>query len=335
HLPPYIEVIFAKRQGVGNPVFTQNYYRWYVNANSQTPTDPWPSGATNLSENEKITATSTPIKPGDILRLRMSVGVTNATTTATSTSFRLQYGEGSDCSAVSSWSDVGQIASSTIWRGYNNTSVADGSTLSSTTLSVTDVAESYEEENNSTTTPNSIGVGEDGEWDWVIYDNGATSSTNYCFRMVESDGTVFNSYTRYPQVMTNNEPNSPTPVKLFDNEKVASTTPWFEFYTTDDESDKVHYQIQVDDDNGFGSTIIDKDTISNSSQFENTIVPADKAPYIQNNTIRFISGTTLANNTTYWWRIRAKDPNGSNTWGAWGAKKSFTIDTSVTLSTWF
>lgn len=319
-----------------DPAFTQNYYRWYANTDAATPTDPWPSGGTDLAENAPIT-NSIAVKSSDALRLRMSLNVSSVAASVGANSFKLQYAEGvmeegnETCTA---WQDVGDSASTTaLWRGYDNASVSDGATLSSTLLSVSDTAETYVEE-ASASTANAIAIGDDGEWDWVLEDNGASPGTHYCFRMVFASGTTFLGYDYYPQLVTN---GAPTPVqsKLFDNEKTASTTPWFEFAGTDTQGEDLHYQVQVSTSKTFSSTVIDKNTVSNFTQFENVDTPADKAPYTSGETVRFVPTTSLSNGTTYWWRVRSKDPSGSNEWGDWSDTWSFTVDTAVQYTTWF
>ena len=333
HLPPVVGVVFGKRQGT-DPVYEQLSYRWYVNENAQTPTDPWPVGASNLLEGEVISATSTKVKVGDEVRLRISSEVSNATSTAGS-GFKLQYAAGDVCSAIGTWFTVGDTASSTAWRGYDNSSVTDNSTLASTTLASTTVAETYQENGLATSTPTQIPVGDVGEWDFVLQHNGASAGTNYCFRMVEEDGTPFSTYTVYPQIYTNEAPVAPTLSMLFDNEKASTTNPVFTFVTTDPEGEALHYQVQIDDDFAFGSTLEDRNTISNAAQFENLVDQADKSPFTSGHLMQFDPASTLSNGTTYWWRVRAQDPDGSDEWGEWSTPWSFTIDTTLTASAWF
>ncbi|HEX4799011.1 MAG TPA: hypothetical protein VFV22_00540, partial [Candidatus Paceibacterota bacterium] len=334
NLPPTITVIIGKRQG-DNPLFAQQSYRWYANTNAQTPTDPWPAGATNIVEAEPITATSTPLKFGDIARLRMNVSVANATATIASTSVKLQYASTTGtCASASVWNYVGSATSSAIWKGYNNSLVSDHGTLSTTTLATSTVLESYEENGYSALIPNQIRVGKVGEWDFVLQQNGAYPGATYCFRLVTANGSPFNSYITYPTLLTNRAPVSPTVSKLFDNEKIASTTPWFEFVSTDPESQDITYQIQIDNDYDFSSTVSDHNSASNGTLFENLITPSDKDPFTSGQLIRYKSNTTLTNGVTYWIRVRGKDPSGSNVWGDWSAARSFTIDTSLTVSAW-
>lgn len=334
NLPPYITAVFAKRQGT-DPVYNQFSSQWYVNTNAQTPTDPWPVGVTDLGEREAISTTTTLVKRDDVVRLRLNLGVTNATSTA-GTTFTLQYAAGDTCTAIGSWTNVGASGSSTaVWRGYDNGSVTTGGTLSTLLLSSSTVAATYEEDGSATSTPNDIEVDAYGEWDFVLEQHDALAGTNYCFRLVESDGTPLGTYTHYPQLMTDRAPNSATHEALFDNEKTATTTPFLTFVTTDPEGAEVQYQVQIDTDYSFASPLEDKTTISNATQFVNLEQPADKAPFTSGQLMQFDPALTMSNGTTYWWRVRALDPGGSNEWGDWSTPTSFTIDTSLSASAWY
>lgn len=334
HTPPYFEVIFAKRLS-GIVQWTQKDFSWYANQNVITPTDPWPVGSADLTEDAVIDANTTLVKPTDILRLRMNVGIANATATPLIKAFKLQYVAATDCTSALNWSDVGAIgAGSAVWRGYNNTSVTDGATLPSTILSLSNTAQSYVEANNSPGVVATTTMGQYAEWDWVIQDNLATSSTNYCFRMVLSDGTPLDTYTNYPQATTNSQPNQATLETVpFNNEKVGTTTPNFNFIATDPEADDLDYQIQIDTNASFTAPVIDKDSTVNPELFDNLDKPSNKAPFTSGQNIHY-QATALTNGNTYWWRVRAKDTGGSNTWGSWSTAYSFTVDTTVTISTW-
>ncbi len=331
--PPYQTVIFAKRYGLV-PIYTQSAYRWYTNVNSATVSDAWPTSTEDVAENEAIDSSFTPLRYNDVVRLRLQLNVRNSTTTGED--FKLQFGTTTSvCTTVGTWTDVGSATSSAVWTGYNNASPSDGATLSTSTLTGTDILETYEEQNPTVVLPTSIGIGQEGEWDFVLKHNGALAETLYCFRMVKSDDTTLFAYSQYPMLLTNSAPEAPILSKLFDNEKSSTTLPRFEFAGTDEEADDLSYQIQVDDDRTFSSANIDHNTISNSTLFENINTPADKDPYTNGETIRYSPTTALTNNTTYYWRVRAQDTVGSNTWGEWSTIYSFTIDTSATVSTWF
>lgn len=184
----------------------QNYYRFYVDNNALLPTDPWPVGGTDLGENTVLTGADEPLGGGERVRLRMSIKARNATFPGEVRAFRLQYGAMvSSCSAIteSNWRTVGNNASSSIWRGYNATGTTDGTLLTGNlALSVSDVAGTLEEINDTSVNANAVQVDEDIEYDWFIEQNGANAETFYCFRMVEPDGTPLDTYTQYPQLRT-------------------------------------------------------------------------------------------------------------------------------------
>jgi hypothetical protein len=179
-------LLYTYRWDAPPPEITENDWRWYVNNDSISPTTP------KAAENTAITG----INAGDILRLRMNIGITNSDLATSTQTFKLQYAPGSDCASISSttWKLVGGVAGSDVWRGYNNPDPVDGTQLSSVLLSTSDVRETYEETNPSASNPRQIMNNQFGEWDWVLYNNYATSTTDYCFRMVKGNGSEFDSY---------------------------------------------------------------------------------------------------------------------------------------------
>jgi Domain of unknown function (DUF2341) len=315
------------------PFLTQTHYRWYANTNSATPSDVWPVGTNALLEDEAIPASYAP-SIGEVLRLRLGILDSNVTLPSSSFAFTLQWAEGAVCSAALTWNNVGAVGSGSTWSGYNNASPVDGTTIPSRVLSTTDVSFSYEEENNTATNTSALTSGQEAEFDFTLLHN-ATSSTNYCFRLINSDGTVVNAYDRYPQLVTNAPPSAPTLTAPFTYEALASTTPHFIFVTEDGKSDDVHYEIEVDDDVAFGSPILDRNSEDHFNEFTNTITPSDKSPFNSGQAIQFIPTSALSNGTTYWWRVRAKDSTGSATWSGWSDPQSFTVNTSISISTWY
>ncbi len=317
------------------PQFIQQDYKWYQNIDAYTPTDAWLNGGTAVNENEAIDVDGA-VLPQDELRLRMSLTASSTNATAGSSSFKLQFAEGATCGTDLTWYDVGDTASTTaLWRGYNNPTIADATTLPSTLLTDSDVMETYEERNNSYPNPNAINVGQNAEWDWTLYHNAATPGTEYCFRLVNQDGTELREYNNYPELITNSSPDAPTLTTPFDNEKLASTSPWFEYITNDPEGDEIDFQIQIDDDPAFGSAVIDTESETNLDDFINIENTSDKSPFNNYSRMRYIIPSALANGTTYWWRMRSKDIDGSGSYGLWSDAYSFTIATTTTISTWF
>lgn len=192
----------------------QNYYRLYVDNNALLPTDPWPAGGTNLGENTEMTASDGPLALGDNIRIRMTLSVSASAQPANLDSFKLQFARRtSTCTAISSWSEVGAVGSTTaLWRGVNNTP-ADGTALSgdpptggdlliSVAAGSNGVAGTYEESNDSALNPYTAFPGDEVEYDWLIEHNGAADKSSYCFRMVEADGTSLFDYNNYPVIRT-------------------------------------------------------------------------------------------------------------------------------------
>lgn len=65
------------------------------------------------------------------------------------------------------------------------------------------------------------------------------------------------------------------------------------------------------------------------SGFANVTTPADTDPFNSGDTISFTAqaGNELPNDV-YYWRVRAIDPSGTNTWSAWSATREFTVNVS-------
>jgi hypothetical protein len=211
--------------------------------------------------------------------------------------------------------------------------VGDGQRIPSTVLTGSDYAESYEENNPTATNTNLIAIGNDAEWDFVLQNYAGAPDTEYCFRMVYDDGSTLNTYARYPRLITNSPPPPPTLVAPFDNEQAASTTPWFEFFTDDALSDDVSYQVQIDNNYDFTSVTIDRESNANFGQFTNLSAPSERGLFTTGNIIQFIPNTTVSSGT-YYWRVRAKDDNGSGAYGEWSTPFSFTV-ASTSITTWY
>lgn len=181
--------------------YTQNYYQFYVDNDAAQPTDPWPAGASNLAQNTPITTSNSPPDDDALVRIRMSVTVGGVNLAAEAQAFKLQYATNTG----GPWTNVGAASSAAIWRGESDGEPGtppDGTTLTAILLDPSDRLESYEEENDSVANPIAIAVTEDGEWDWLVQNNGAAHDCTYYFRMVKANETAFGTYTRYPTITT-------------------------------------------------------------------------------------------------------------------------------------
>ncbi|MBI5153235.1 MAG: hypothetical protein HZA36_02130 [Parcubacteria group bacterium] len=223
----------------------ENYYRWYVDNNTISTTDPWPVGNTNLGENAVITKYDLPPANGETLRLRVSLNITTIKLVAGETRMRLQFAQkNTSCAAVTqeNWIDVGSPTSTSLWRGSNGTPTngtvlsTDPPTAGDLKLSVSDRAWTYEEGDISALNPYGVVIGEDVEMDWFIQNNGATPKTTYCFRVATEEKHNIDNYTFFPELITSgyrpktqnwrwyDDENNETPSTSLANENVAPSS---------------------------------------------------------------------------------------------------------------
>jgi putative ABC transport system ATP-binding protein len=277
----------------------QNYYRFYVDNNSLTPTDAWPPGINDLGENTSLTIADEPLGVGDRLRIRMTLRVSNASMPAGLQNFKLQYAlRATTCSAISggSWSDVGAAGSGLVWRGYAATGTTDGAVLSTNPptngdllISIADRAGVLVHQNPSAVNPYPVDEGDNIEYDWYLEHNGANPQSTYCFRIVRSDGTVLEGYSNYPQIRTagftpliknwrwyedsENEtptsalaPENVTPIDVANTDTLALRVSVEERRNA--QGDNIKFKLQFSDDITFANPI---DVVSTSSCQERSL----------------------------------------------------------------
>lgn len=188
----------------------QSHFRIYENNGLLLPTTAWPSATSTLGENEPMTGNDSPMAPGDVARIRMTLKVTGSAMAANLDSFKLQYASTTgSCGAAGTWEDLGDPGSGAAWRGFDNASTTDGTVLSidppaggDLLISVATVAGTYEEQNNSTLNPYTAFPDDEVEFDWVVQHNSPEDKTSYCFRMTEAGGALLNVYNNYPVLRT-------------------------------------------------------------------------------------------------------------------------------------
>ena len=130
----------------------------------------------------------------------------------------------------------------------------------------------------------------------------------------------------------NQPPATPTLSTPWDFQKggewASPLKPVFTFSTTDPESNAVRYNIIVSTDPNFGSSVI------------NAVSGTDAGfsagdPYVSGATVTFTVQNNLTSGTTYWWKVRAKDPLGSNSYSSFSSTRSLTLDSSLLEQRWF
>lgn len=184
-----------------SPTYNQSAYRFFNNNNG---TD---VGSALAAQDTAATLAAA----GDAFRLRLLIHVATNRLDASGQNFKLQYvGKGSGTCASPSGgtpSSYTDVTTSTLISYKDNATPTDGSALTSNANDPTDgahtiVNQTYEEANNFTNSQALILSGQDGKWDFSLYDNGAAAGTAYCLRVVQSDDTVLGTYTAYPQITT-------------------------------------------------------------------------------------------------------------------------------------
>lgn len=183
------------------PTYTQSAYRFFNN------TDTTDVGTTLAGQDTAATLSSS----GAAFRLRLLLHIDANQLIASGQSFKLQFvGKGTGtCASPSGGTPATytDVTAATVIAYKNNATPADGATLTATSSDPTHgadtiVNQTYEELNNFTNSVAAIPSGQDGKWDFALFDNSAPISTSYCLRIVKSDGTALTTYTVYPEITT-------------------------------------------------------------------------------------------------------------------------------------
>lgn len=173
-------------------VLDKTHYGWYENNSLITP-------VTALAD-ENSTLQTIPVS--NQLRLRTLVQNADPELPSWVLSLKLQYWSGAVCESISTWIDVWAPGGWEDWVHYDDPSITDGTTITSSLLwGGWHVLQSYNESNPTVWNPNSIPVWEWGEWDFSLLDNSWVSSKQYCFRVVTQAGSEI-AYSRYAEIDT-------------------------------------------------------------------------------------------------------------------------------------
>jgi hypothetical protein len=213
----------ANKNGGGSPA-TITVYAMYADVTYTNVTTSYEQSAYRLFNSINSTNVGTALAAqdtgavlnagGDEFRLRLLLHISDADLGTSGQSFKLQFvGRGSGSCASpsggtpSTYTDVTgstAIAYNNLTAGVSDGDALTGNANDPTHGSDTIIDQTVEESNNFTNSQGGIDIGEDGMWDFALVDNTAPAATTYCFRVVESDGTVLDTYTVYPQITTGN-----------------------------------------------------------------------------------------------------------------------------------
>ena len=303
---------------VGN--LTQLDYRWYDNADAIQPTTALAAENTAISN----------VDDTDVVRLRINIanGPNNLGAGAT---FKLQF----STATSAGWTDVGATSSSAIWRGFDNASVADGTTITTNLIGSSSPADkqTYEEQNDAT--GNALAKNKNGEFDWVVQHNGAQGDVTYYFRVIRGIGTPLEGYTNYPSVTTSNHlPDAPTslgPAAMVDDYTgwTNDNTPALTFTLSDyDAAQQVRYRVEISSTSTFATLDVDYSSDLQAQGGGSFEVGQSGGSYAVGS-----PGMTLADNGTgYFWRVSTEDElsaTSSSTIVGSATTSDFRIDTAL------
>ncbi len=145
---------------------------------------------------------------GSPFRLRMLLHVGVADLSQSAGNFKLQFAQQSGtCDTGFVGESYADVTAGTVIGYYDNAIGTDGmnaaANLNDPVHGSDNIAlQTYEEANNLTNSISAIPVGEDGLWDYALFDNSAPSSTTYCLRIVYADGSLLNTYSFIPEITT-------------------------------------------------------------------------------------------------------------------------------------
>lgn len=306
--------------------YDQTSYRFFAN------TDSTDVGAPLSGKNTVASLAAS----GDAFRLRQDITVSGGTLEAGAKDFKLQYagkGFGSCDSPSGTPSTYTDVTSSTpIAYKDNPTPTSDSALTSNSNDPSPDVNETYVETNNFTANTD-VPSGDAAMWDFALYDNSAPASTAYCLRIVKSNGTPLDTYSKNPQIttssgVTNTAPTSPTSLaQTKTSGTTLSTGAW-----TNESSVKFTASVSDPDSSDTLQLCVEKKPIGQS--FTNT---EDSC-----STGVAYSGTPVSTNVTigshteneYHWQARTKDAAGAySSWVSYGGNaesaRDYGVDTSA------
>lgn len=111
-------------------------------------------------------------------------------------------------------------------------------------------------------------------------------------------------------------------VTPIDGQAIENSTLTLSFNSTDAESDNVEYNIQIDTVDTFNSGSLRSAASITDAGF------SIGHPFIPSATVNYTIQTAITPGT-YYWRVRAIDPSGSNTYGPWSSTRNFNLPSNI------
>ena len=175
---------------------------------------------------------------------------------------------------------------------------------------------------NNPTVANSKQTASGGSGSYNNTITGLTENTTYYIRAYvkwrgsdHAYGSVASFKTQGRPVVTLNTPAA--------SGSVSDLRPNLDFTGNDPDNNQITYQLQLNPTNSFTSPSLDVLSASDTGFTNRSDVKTD--PFFSGNQIRYTLQSNLARGSDYYWRVRGKDTNGSDTWGNWTTARKFTV----------
>ena len=301
-------------------------YRWRLDDGNET------SGSSLASQNTAAT-----INYGTDVRLRINI----INTGDSNLSFRLEYAPYSN--GCYSWTVVPNTATTEHFNMFNTSNYADqaaSTNVSSGPGVITDppgytfTAGKLVESPSNTTALNLTDF-QFTEIEYALQANGNATNSSYCFRVTKA-GVLLDEYAKYPILNINYPPATPTIHSVANGATNVLLLPIFQLRSTDQNNDYLQYVVETCPVNSFpcasGGHTYDQTTSQACWSLQDANSGTAFASYdtIARSTMAYCEtplADLLSPNTTYYWRAKAIDPAGTNTYSSYSSVASFTTGT--------
>ena len=235
-----------------------------------------------------------------------------------------------DYSGTNTWSALSiGYSFTTLNRSPNQpTNTTPGVGVTAVSLIPTLIASAFSDPDaGDTQTASQFQVATDSGFTSIVFDTGITGpasnsvsvspalsvGTTYYWRVRYKDNySGWSSYSTQTAFVTNKTSLTPTLSLPLDTATNQSLTPTLKTVTTDPDGNSLQYEVKICTDSGM-STGCSTFTAANAGWSGANV---GTTSYSSGTTATYIVqvGNSLAPNTTYFWKTRAIDPTGSNTW---------------------
>lgn len=177
-----------------NPSYDLYAYKFFNNTDSAN------IGDEISAQNSKAT-----IQPNSDFRLRILMSVSKNNIAKDAGLFKLQYAEKGTGTCANPQYAYAVITTTTGISLKNNDSVLSDMALTPNVIDPTHPGvaiknQTYKETGDFSNTISNINAGEDGKWDFSLYDNNAGAGKTFCFKVTNVDGSNINTYSNYPEI---------------------------------------------------------------------------------------------------------------------------------------